>query len=268
MKKFTIISAGQSNIDGRVPVSDLPDYLTLPLSGCHYCSDRTALQDQGVFQESLKETDLASHPDYRWGFDLVTYYYLLHNTSLKDLYVIKYSEGGTSIDATGDGDNHWTTKFDTLKGTSISLLKQFTNLIKKCQQAAEGKLDIKVMLWHQGESDRASYSQQAANNYYQNLKDVFGYCRQVVGNNELPIICGTVSHASGQYDAQVEHSMIRLAQEDSNIYLIDMHDGLLLDEFHFNAEYSELFGKRVFNTLIAQNIIAGQKLEDVETKLY
>lgn len=264
-KKLTIISAGQSNIDGRVPSSKLPAYLSLPLAGCHYCSDKTPQHEQGIFQEELKESDLSDH---RWGFDLITYYYLLHQSDCQDLHVIKWTEGGTSIDPTGDGDNHWTTHFDELADQSHSLLLGFTNLIKTCQQVQHNHLDIKAMLWHQGEADRASYSKVAAENYYQNLKDVFAYCRQVVGNSELPIICGTVSHNSKQYDAQVEKATIQVASEDPNIHLIDMQNGQLLDDFHFNAASSELFGKRVYNTLIDEQIVTGKRLADVTAHVY
>ncbi|EGF47292.1 hypothetical protein AAULR_25496, partial [Lacticaseibacillus rhamnosus MTCC 5462] len=63
----------------------------------------------------------------------------------------------------------------------------FTHLIEQCRTASQQQLDIKAMLWHQGEADRASYSQVAADHYYANLKAVFAYCRKLVGNPTLPI---------------------------------------------------------------------------------
>lgn len=55
---ITLISAGQSNMDGRVPVAKLPADIQLPLADCHYCSNYTPDHDKGVFQPSLKTSDL------------------------------------------------------------------------------------------------------------------------------------------------------------------------------------------------------------------
>ncbi|QVI34667.1 hypothetical protein BVJ53_01900 [Lacticaseibacillus chiayiensis] len=262
---ITIISAGQSNMDGRVPVSELPADIHLPLTNCHYCSNYTPDHNKGVFQASLKTSDLSQD---RWGFDMVTYHNILQRTPYQSLYVIKCSEGGTSIDPTGDGDRHWTTHFDELASPDDSLLLAFTHLIKQCLAASQQHLDIKAMLWHQGEADRGSYSQTAADHYYDNLKAVFTYCRQLVDKPTLPIICGTVSHHSEQYDPQVEKSMIQLATEDPNIHMIDMENGTLLDAYHFDAKSAEFFGNQGFNCLIDQKIIEGKKLDLPAVKIY
>ncbi|MFS8162355.1 sialate O-acetylesterase [Lacticaseibacillus rhamnosus] len=262
---ITIISAGQSNIDGRVPVAELPADVHLPLANCYYCSNYTPDHDKGVFQPSLKVSDLS---EKRWGFDLITYYNILRQTDYQNLHVIKCSEGGTSIDPTSDGDHHWTTHFDELATPKDSLLLAFTHLIEQCRTASQQQLDIKAMLWHQGEADRASYSQVAADHYYANLKAVFAYCRKLVGNPTLPIICGTVSHHSEQYDPQVEKDMIRLATEDPNIHLIDMQHGTLLDAYHFDAKSSEFFGQQVFNCLIDEGIFSGKRLAMPAVKIY
>lgn len=271
-EKFTIISAGQSNIDGRVPVPQLPNYLTLPLDHCYYCSDHTPDHEKGVFQDQLKVSDLTvKDGSSRWGFDLVTYYWLLHNTDLKDLHVIKCAEGGTSIAPSGEGgvdDSHWSTHIDQLKDPSHSLLLQFKQLIESCQAAQNNQLVIKAMLWHQGEGDRADFSSSAAANYYDNLKAVFAYCRRVVGNPQLPIFCGTVSHHSDQFDSQVEAGVIRLATEDPHIYLVDMQSGTLLDQFHFDAKSAELFGSQIFNAMVAAKVIEGEQLALPTVKIY
>lgn len=264
-KYWTIISAGQSNMDGRVPIAELPAGVSLPLAQCHYCSNLTTSHDQGVFQSGLRQADLSKD---RWGFDLVTYDLLLRQTPLTDLYVIKCAEGGTSIDPSGDGDDHWTADVAALSSPRHSLLRQFTQMIQQCQQAMANQLTIKAMLWHQGEADRGSYSAAAAAHYEENLAAVFARCRAVVGNPALPIICGTVSHHSQQYDPQVEHAMIRLAQADPNIHLVDMAAGTLLDPYHFDAASAAFFGKQAFNCLIANGIVSGQPVSVPAVTVY
>lgn len=121
-----------SNIDGRVPIAELPKPISLPLANRH--CNYTPNHEDGVFQDSIKVSDLS---DNRWGFDLVTYYYLTHLAKY-DLYVMKCSEGGTSVAPTGEGGhqghNHWTTEIDKLDSPSNSLLLQFKQIIEACEK--------------------------------------------------------------------------------------------------------------------------------------
>lgn len=250
-KKPAVISAGQSNIDGRVPIAELPAEIKLPMLNCHYCSNYTLDHTRGVFQDTLKAGDLS---ETRWGFDLVTYYYLTQ-VARQELYVMKWSQGGTSIDPNGDGPKHWTPFYENLPAKSESLLWSFEQLIRACIQAKGHLFEIRAMIWHQGESDRASFSSLAAHHYYTNLKHTIAYCRGIVGNQRLPLICGTISHRSKQYDQQVDNAIRKLAAEDPYIYLIDMSGATLLDNFHFDASSSIYFGKCVYNQLIEAGVI-------------
>ncbi|WP_283680159.1 sialate O-acetylesterase [Lentilactobacillus sp. Marseille-Q4993] len=256
-KKLTIISAGQSNIDGRVPVSELPKPLLLPMKNVKYCSNYTPDHEKGVFQDEIKVTDLSTN---RWGFDLVTYYHLSQMANY-DLTVMKCSEGGTSIDVTGESDDHWTADIEKLDSPDHSLLLQFKQIIDACRKASADAQDVKAMLWHQGEGDRASFSKKAADHYYENLKAMFKACRSFVDKPELPIFCGTVSHNSTQYDEKVETALLKLAREDSNLHVIDMQRGTLLDNFHFDVDSSVYFGKALYNEMIAQGVVEGPKTE-------
>ena len=259
---LTIISAGQSNIDGRVPVKDMPNPIKLPISGCHYCSNYTPNHEEGVFQDKIEQSDLSAD---RFGFDLVTYYYLTQ-VAKRELYVMKCSEGGTSIAPTGEGGSnprpdekighdHWTTEIDKLKSPDHSLLLQFKQIIESCMNATDNQLTVNAMLWHQGEGDRADFSQEAADNYYDNLKAVFKACRKFANQPDLPIFTGTISHHSTQYDPKVEAGLLKLAKEDSNLHVIDLHEENLLDNFHFNAQSTLFFGQAIYNEMIGQGIL-------------
>ena len=148
------------------------------MNRCHFCNT-----PDGKFTP----LDVNYYSNDRWAFDLVTYYYLTQVDGL-ELYVMKKAMGGTSIDSTGDGGYHWTTDFDSLEDISLSLLKSFEDIIRACMASRGQEFQIRAMLWHQGESDRADYSPSAAANYYENLKRLIAYCRRIVGDDSLPFI--------------------------------------------------------------------------------
>ena len=124
------------------------------------------------------------------------------------------------------------------------------------------------MIWHQGEGDRASFSQEAADHYYQNLKAVFEACRKFVGKPDLPIFCGTVSHNSEQYDPKVEAGLLKIANEDADVHVVDMQNGTLLDQFHFDPKSSVYFGKAIYNSLINEHIIDAPRVDGGEYRVY
>jgi hypothetical protein len=241
---MAILCAGQSNAQGRVPRAQLPDYVTLPMENCRFCNNAA-----GNFV-SLSDGYFVSD---QWAFDLITYHHLAQNQAF---YVIKHAEGGTSIDPTGATDHHWTPFYETLDSQSQSLLRTFEDKIRACRE--KGDFDIRAMLWHQGEGD--ADSEIASAKYYYNLRSMIAYIRGVVGDTRLPFICGTVPHASASYNATVEAALEQLAQEDPYFYLIDLNDAAMLDSWHFDAAWSEYFGKCAYDRLIDAGVIAGEKL--------
>lgn len=231
--RFTLLAAGQSNIDGRCAYALRPDYLQE--ASIPYCYINRNSKD-GKFTAFTLEN--------RWAFDAVVYHHL--SQALQDrFYVIKWSQGNTSIDAKGANNRHWTPHFNTLDSMEQSLLMDFTEAIQACQNNKAANLDIKAFIWHQGEGDR-----NVSERYYNNLKDLIHYVRTLVGKPELPFITGTFSHKSGQYRPTVEAALLKLASEDPNMYVVDLSKAELMDRYHFNAEWSEYFGEKVFNLLI------------------
>lgn len=87
-----------------------------PITNCHYIKK----SESGTF-ESLNITG-------NWAFDLVTYYNAAI-TADEETYVIKWSEGGTSIDPLGDG-HHWTADYEKLSSEQYSLLLKFEKEIR------------------------------------------------------------------------------------------------------------------------------------------
>ena len=92
-----IITAGQSNTDGRVLNHALPDYIQQnKYKYCQWCYGSAGQQITGKFETFWPRMVHKARPG-RWAYDAVTYYWL-EQALQKEFYVIKWSLGGTAID--------------------------------------------------------------------------------------------------------------------------------------------------------------------------
>lgn len=255
-----ILTAGQSNADGRVSLSELPQ----EMRSYQYCqwSYGSGDYETATGQFSLFAPRVAKPKiENSWGFDAVVYH-RLEQLWQRPFYVIKHTDGGTAIDPSCKSSTHglyWSADTAFLNSTESashggkSLLKAFEQQIDDCLPNLPKNYDIKVLIWHQGESD-----QQAADRYYENLKAVISHIRQhlvaATGKKKysrLPVICGTYAKASRMRSQQVVDALKRLSEEDRDFYVIDASDlPLLGDRLHFNAQGAEQLGQRVFENII------------------
>lgn len=272
-----LITAGQSNTDGRVPNTQLPEYiLQNKYTYCQWCYGSAGKIQTNGFETFWPRIVHPERPD-RWAYDAVTYYWL-EQALQKKFYVIKWSLGGTAIDTRNSSTSHkyWSAEptwiaanHSTLTGGK-SLLRSFTEEITLCIDNTLSKLpqgyEIKAFLWHQGESDR---HQGAA--YYKNLKKVVAYVRNFLVRKtgekryrKLPFICGTVARSNKQYNREVEDALYRLAKEDKHFYVIDMSEGKLQhDQLHFTAESAEYLGIQMYNCLVDLGV-AGKEAAHIQ----
>ena len=261
-----IITAGQSNTDGRVSNKLLPDYIKALATDTvdfkegayRFCRISQNRRD-GNFVPYFPKGRIT---DGLWTYDAVTYY-LLEQVLQEDFYVIKHAVGGTSIQFPNDTakGRYWSANADWLKNTSSvekggkSLLLSFTDGIDAAIDNTLSKLaggyQIDAFLWHQGESD-----DRYAEKYYENLKAVIAYVRVYLSEktgkdySRLPFIFGSISHTMRHYRERVEWAMRRIADEDPNAYLVDMSDSeLQRDRTHFNEKSAEYLGKEMFRIL-------------------
>ena len=260
-----ILTAGQSNADGRVPLADLP----VELKSYEYClwsygsgDFETATGEFSPFVPRVAKPKTENS----WGFDAVVYK-KLEQLWQRPFYVIKHSDGGTAIAPSCTRSTHglfWSADKTFLDSTTSashggrSLLKAFERQIDDCLPNLPKDYDIKCLIWHQGESD-----QQAADRYYDNVKAVILHIRQhlaeVTGKKKyrkLPVVCATYSKDSRQRSQQVVDALYRLARDDKHFYVIDASDlPLLRDRLHFNAEGALTLGQRVFETMKSNNVV-------------
>ena len=254
-----ILTVGQSNADGRVPLDDLP----VEMKDYQYClwsygsgDYETAMGTFSPYVPRVAKPKIGQS----WGFDAVVYK-KLEQLWQRSFYVIKHTDGGTAIDPSCKSSTHglyWSADPTFLDSTTSashggkSLLKAFERQIDDCLPNLPKNYDIKCLIWHQGESD-----QRAADRYYDNLKAVIQHVRdhlvQVTGKKKyrkLPVVCGTFSKDSRQGSPVVAEALFRLSREDKHFYVVDACDlPLLSDRLHFNAQGAETLGDRVYEVI-------------------
>ena len=121
-----IITAGQSNTDGRVPNDRLPDYIktmatdtaftTGAYKYCRIAQNRT----DGKFRPFWPKSKRRAKPN-TWGYDAITYYWL-EQWWQEPFYVIKWAIGGTSIEPSNASDKsiHWSANPEWLANNTAS----------------------------------------------------------------------------------------------------------------------------------------------------
>lgn len=289
-KSLGIIAAGQSNINGRDPYDDYPykAQSTNPNDKVHIKKSDTYNQPVSFGEfEDFEITDGGNPPGYDWSFDAIVYNLLTDENygSQSNIYVMKTSMGGTSIDKDGTGggtnpstgqpyDCHWTADYEFLTSESKSLLRTFEKTIRNglsenlpgTQTKGEDEFEIKAMLWSQGSGD--SHTEEVANRYYDNLKNTFAYIRGVVGNPRLHIFCHNVSlkprigQSGYGFLTTINEAYARLASEDPYLHVVDMSEAeLRADEgVHINSAWSTYLGQKIYNLMIDTGIVSGTKI--------
>ena len=292
------ITGGQSNTDGRLDGrskgQELPHYIANGNSNALVSVASGPSAKGGTFRAFAPATRQKDQPA-RWAYDAVTYYYI--GQAIGTFYVAKTAYGGTSIDPHcknspsrhahawlpqyGAG-YHWSADPEFLAATQMTgttferdgvtydgqslLLAWIQNIDASIDAlvAAGKEPDIKAILWHQGESDR-----HAARRYKANLLSLVTYVRQHLVKKtgktkyaKIPFFCGTIPVQS-RGASSVNKAFQELNDDPlNNIFAVDISDiTLKSDNIHFSAEGAEIFGRRLYNRLVDEGIITGQKVD-------
>ena len=263
-----ILVAGQSNADGRIKpsIASLPydNYTNTQISYCNGVNKTI----EGTFATFDATCDAG---DQRWGFDAALYGCL--ETALgSNYYVVKQTKGSTAISTSYSANYCWSADATWLESNTSaneggkSLAKALISNVKACVQTLqnEGKTaDIKCLFWHQGESDRGY-----ASAYKDNLTTLIAYIRSELAAIDskyahLPIIVGTISQNSNQYNATID-GVFRNSGID-NFYYIDMATASMYtgdsQKVHFDATSATYLGKQMYNKMVELNLISGSPVD-------
>ena len=282
------LTGGQSNTEGRVPVSELPEYLK--------CNDLALASVHAPLAEENLGKFAAFAPTDRWAYDAEVYYRLGQALG-ETFYVAKTSFGGTSISPSvnnspsshanawlpdyGSG-YHWSVDAAFLSATvsagrtfekdgttydGQSMMKAWIENIDAAIDAIQDNGNtpvVKAIIWHQGESDRKT------TDYEKNLTAMVAYLRAHLSEklevdcSALPFFCGSIPRKSQQFSVAVDRALQSIeADEKNNMHVIDLYDLTMRDSVHFDAASSILFGQRLYNRMIDEGVIVGNKV-DVE----
>jgi hypothetical protein len=130
--------------------------------------------------------------------------------------IIKYSRGGSSLQAGASGFGTWAPDFDQGHG-----INQYDNALATIRNAlaspdidGDGRADVLIpsgIVWMQGEAD-AYHSLESANAYRFNLKRMMDLLRAALRVDDLPVLIGLITD-SGQAEDGSMMDYIRIVQQ-------------------------------------------------------
>jgi len=254
------ILAGQSNMDGMGFVTELPDSLltnseNVMIFHSNSLPDDAEWDNSGFWQPlapghgsgySVEES--VNKYSNKFGLELSFAHDISALRPERKIALFKYSRGGSSIDEKAAGDyGSWDPDYENGRGKNQ--LDYFTASLEKAfsvedinQNGVKDTLIPAGILWMQGESD-ASFTEQIALDYDENLKELINIFRNTLGNQEIPVVIGRINKSAqvDDYIARKNAGIVRaaqhkLARENKNIGLITITDKLTLtDGWHYDA---------------------------------
>jgi hypothetical protein len=265
---------GQSNMDGYGYNSELPDELNktfeqVPIYHGNPAGDDDLSGGLGLW-ENLKPghgTGFSSngkknHLSDRFGVELSFANRLQELYSNKDIALIKYSRGGTSIDSMAAEDfGCWEPDYQGEKG-----INQYDHFLKTVRNAMDVKdidgdgreehLVPSGIIWMQGESD--AHVESIAKQYCNNLKNLMDLMRATFRVDDLPVVIGKISDSWDDEDGKVwdygdlvQHAQEKFARTDECAAIVRTtryYD--YSDTWHYDSEgfidLGEKFAEAVF----------------------
>lgn len=266
---------GQSNMDGYGYVSDLPEAFREPVPGVQIFHGNTAPDDADVDGRGVwrplqpghgvgfsSDGAVNSYGD-RFGVELTFAHWIRQLDPNTNIALIKYSRGGTSIDAEAAGTfGSWDPHYD--EGSGINQYDHFLAAITHATAIddidGDGRRDRLVpagIVWMQGESD-GSYTEMIARRYEDNLRELVGLIRAALRVDDLPVVIGRISDSGQDEDGKVwDHgNVVRVAQAafvdmDTRAALVTSTDSYgYSDPWHYDSEGYLDLGRRFAEALI------------------
>ena len=205
---------GQSNMDGYGYVSELPHNLNVPVSGVRIFHGNPVPDDSaggglGIWSELRPGHGVGFSSDgavnaysERFGVEQTFALRLRELNPERNISIVKYSRGGTSIDAEAARQfGSWDPDYGD--GDAVNQYDHFLATVQNAMTVSDidgdGVDDTLVpagIIWMQGESD-ADVTEAIALRYQGNLTRLMGLIRNAFGVEDMPVVIGRISD-SGQ----------------------------------------------------------------------
>jgi len=225
------VLAGQSNMDGRGTVAELPVEMTGVFSKCFVYSSPGGWQniEPGVVNGTLNNNTVRVGPLIPFAY----YESIKHPDD--NLYFIIYAQGGTNL------SDHW------LPPSGVAYSKLINNRYDPAMTALAGlgvTIDVKeCFIYYQGEQD--SNNLTYANAYYENEFDLF---TEVFTETGFDLVLDIKVSTSYPYNTTVNTAKTNNAAR-INSTLIETSDINTTSELHLTTAQYITLGERLSDTL-------------------
>mgnify|MGYP001313217767 CR=1 FL=1 len=239
---------GQSNADGRNVYTDpaTPSYID---TSNGLITDVYAYS-RGIKPYAISESGLKGNGNNifnQWSFAQVALHLL--SQSLTAVTACQWTVGDSQLAATpSHAAGSWNSAYDSIATNTPHHLQNLQTRFEGFKSFCDSNgitLNVRGLIWHQGESDNFS---PADTDYAANWSALVSTVRTFTGEPNLPIFYGTVSDQSPDYNATIRSAMLNFAAGDSNAYCRDNND---LVGLHWDGAGSVTFGTWVYDTYIA-----------------
>lgn len=259
---------GQSNMDGYGYVSELPSELNQPVEGVMIFHGNTLPDGGEVGGKGIWATLQPGHGvgiqsdgksnkySDRFGVEITFAKKLKEMRPNRNIAIIKYSRGGTSIAMDASAASRfgcWDADFDGVN--------QYDHFLATVRYAlshpdidGDGEADTlnpAGILWMQGESD--ANEEEVAKRYEANLKRLMDLIRAALREDDLPVVIGRISDSGIEeddgkvwdYGKIVRQAQADFVTKDAAAALVTSTDGYSYsDKWHYDTAGYIDFGKQ------------------------
>ena len=252
---------GQSNMDGFGYVSELPEGMIYSESEIFIFHGNTSADDMPVDGKGIwaplstghgtgfsSDGIINTYSD-RFGVEISFGIQMKKLNPDSKIAIIKYSRGGTSIDAeAGNNSGNWDPHYQN--GEGINQYDHFMATVKNSLDIddidGDGRDDILIpsgIIWMQGESD-ADVNEEIANRYFENLSELMNLIRDAFGDKKIPVVIGRISDSGNDPSGKVWEfgDIVRKAQhnfseKDPNAAIVVSTDSYgYSDPWHYDSK--------------------------------
>lgn len=275
-KEFDLFyMGGQSNMDGFGLNTELPDYLTTSVPNVFIFHGNPSPDGydgdlKGEWQKvraghgrGFSTHNGKNNYGEKFGPELSFAHTISKQYPDKNIAIIKYSKGGTSIDCKAAREyGCWEVDFSDNSG-----INQYDHYLATLKNASadndidgDGVKDNLVprgIIWMQGESD-AYVSEEVARSYEKNLSKLISAIRKSLGSDGIPVVIGQISDSGQDADGKVWDygDIVKQAQEnfvkvDNNAILVnDTQTYQYSDKHHYDSQAYIDLGQKFANSII------------------